>query len=178
MAGEREGKSESQGLEITLGSRELPVSNLSSMLRVLQAALREIARAEESTRERFSRNPQPTLHLSARTEAGDLILSLSFLDSLDTDPQEDLSSATFPGVPGEARRLHQERASARPVGGRCRRSQRSRRANGYRSAPGPGPPGASEAAQSQAVLRYGDHRVRRRTSGVQPLTAATAEVQG
>ncbi len=95
MAGEREGKSESQGLEITLGSRELPVSNLSSMLRVLQAALREIARAEESTRERFSRNPQPTLHLSARTEAGDLILSLSFLDSLDTDPQEDLSSATF-----------------------------------------------------------------------------------
>ena len=60
MAGERDGKADSRGLEITLDSCDLPVSGLSSMLRVVQAALREVANAGESTRERFSQKPQPT----------------------------------------------------------------------------------------------------------------------
>ncbi len=94
MAGERDWKADSQGLEITLDSWDLPVSGLSSMLRVVQAALREIAHAGESTRERFSHNPQPTLHLSARTEEGNLILRLTFLDPVEPESAQDFSATT------------------------------------------------------------------------------------
>ena len=94
MADERDRKADSQGLEIALDSHDLPVSGLSSMLRVVQAALREVANAGESTRERFSHKPQPTLHLSARTEEGSLILRLTFVDPLDPEPAEDFSATT------------------------------------------------------------------------------------
>ena len=94
MASKRDGKADSQGLEITLSSGDLPVSGLSSMLRVVQAALRAVAQADESTRERFSQKPQPTLHLSARTDKGSLILLLTFVDPLDPDSPDELSATT------------------------------------------------------------------------------------
>ncbi len=50
MAAERQEISDFQGLEIAVESSNMPVSGLSSLLRVVQAALREVARVDEATR--------------------------------------------------------------------------------------------------------------------------------
>ena len=41
-------------LELRIDCRQLPVSSLSSLLRVVQAAIREVARSNEDTRQSFS----------------------------------------------------------------------------------------------------------------------------
>ena len=61
-------------LEIVLDSGGLPVSNLSSLLRVVQAALREVARSSDDTRTITSQRPYPVLHLSTCIAQGELIL--------------------------------------------------------------------------------------------------------
>lgn len=82
-------------LEIGLDSCQLPVSYLSSLLRVVQAALREVARSADDTRQPFSQAPQPVLNLSAQVVGGDLVLRFSFADPLDSTPMPRLSERTF-----------------------------------------------------------------------------------
>ena len=105
MAAERQETSDFQGLEITVDSSNLPVSGLSSLLRVVQAALREVARGDEATREQLSERPQPTLHLSATTDEANLTLRLTFADPTDRTPLLDLSTATFRAFLSQLRRL-------------------------------------------------------------------------
>ena len=51
-------------LSIQLHSSHLPVSYVSSLLRVVQAAIREVAMSDEATRQEFDRRPQPRLLLA------------------------------------------------------------------------------------------------------------------
>jgi hypothetical protein len=83
------------GMEITLDSNGLPVSYLSSLLRVIQAALREVARNGESTRQAFSQQAQPTLLLSASTLNCRLALQFTFADPVDSSPLGDVSKRVF-----------------------------------------------------------------------------------
>ena len=82
-------------LELNLGSSELPVSNLSSMLRVVQAALRSVARGNDDTRQPFSESTQPVLKVSSRITEGNLALRFTFVDPADSSPLPQLSSVTF-----------------------------------------------------------------------------------
>ena len=82
-------------LEITLDRRNLPVSSLSSLLRVLQAALRELARRSDSTRGLFAEPPLPVLRLSAGTSDDDLVLSFVFDHPGEGGPMRELSEAVF-----------------------------------------------------------------------------------
>ncbi len=105
MAAERQETSDFQGLEITVDSCNLPVSGLSSLLRVVQAALREVARGDEATREQLSERPQPTLHLSATTDEANLTFRLTFADPTDRTPLLDLSTTTFRAFLSQLRRF-------------------------------------------------------------------------
>ena len=82
-------------LEVELDSRGLPVSYLSSLLRVLQAVVREVARTNEDTRRLFSQQPQPVLLLSAHVTGENLALRFAFADPLDSTPMPQLSARTF-----------------------------------------------------------------------------------
>ena len=82
-------------MELTLGSSELPVSNLSSMLRVVQAALREVARGHDDTRQQFSESTQPVLKVSSHITEGNLALRFTFADPTDSSPLPNLSSVAF-----------------------------------------------------------------------------------
>ena len=82
-------------MELTLGSSELPVSNLSSMLRVVQAALREVARSNDDTRQPFSESTQPILKVSSQITEGHMALRFTFADPTDSSPLAHLSSVTF-----------------------------------------------------------------------------------
>ena len=84
-----------QGLEIALGSSALPVSYLSSMLRVVQAALREVARSSEDTHKPFSQQLQPVLLVSTHVAEGNLVLRFAFADPLDSTPMSGLSAQVF-----------------------------------------------------------------------------------
>ncbi len=105
MAAERQETSNFQGLEITVDACNLPVSGLSSLLRVVQAALREVARGDEATREQLSERPQPTLHLSATTGEANLTFRLTFADPADRTPLLDLSTTTFRAFLSQLRRF-------------------------------------------------------------------------
>ena len=61
-------KNDGPMLEVALDRSRLPVSNLSSLLRVLQAALREIARSSDEGRRAFAESPYPVLVTAAATE--------------------------------------------------------------------------------------------------------------
>ena len=87
--------SSEQHLEIAFDSGYLPVSNLSSLLRVAQAAVREVARSGEGTRQAFSQQPQPVLMLSAVTTDEELRLYFVFQDPLDSGLLPELSSQVF-----------------------------------------------------------------------------------
>ena len=91
-------------LEIAI-DRDLPVSSFSSLLRVVQAALREVARSNDDTREPFSRQRQPVLVVSTATRRGDLILLFSFIDPSDSTPLSRLSARTFGTFMEELSRL-------------------------------------------------------------------------
>ena len=82
-------------LEILVGQGHLPVSYVSSLLRVLQAAVREVARSNEDTRQPFDQEPQPIFHLSAETTEDLFILRFTFSDPLDSKPLSALSKGTF-----------------------------------------------------------------------------------
>ncbi len=82
-------------LELILGTGDLPVSYLSSVLRSIQAALREVARTADATREEFQRQPQPVLMLSSLSVEDGLTLRFAFVDPLDSTPMEKFSSQAF-----------------------------------------------------------------------------------
>ncbi len=82
-------------LEIALDSANLPVSNLSSLLRVVQAAVREVARSGDETRASFAQQSPPMLQLSATVVGKELVLRLAFADPGDSSPMSRLSKLTF-----------------------------------------------------------------------------------
>ena len=82
-------------LEVALDHRRLPVSYLSSLLRVMQAAVREVARDDDATEESFVQQPQPLLHVAVGTSGEDIVLRFSFVDPFDATPLCELSSRVF-----------------------------------------------------------------------------------
>ena len=82
-------------LSISIESRRVPVSYLSSLLRVVQVALREVASTDDETLRRFSERPQPVLLLSNVTGGGDLTLRFVFVDPADSKLLLELSSRVF-----------------------------------------------------------------------------------
>ena len=92
-------------LEIAIDHDYLPVSSLSSLLRVVQAALREEARSNDDTRESFSQQRQPLLIVSTATRQGELSLRFSFTDPSDSAPLSQLSARTFGAFMDELSRL-------------------------------------------------------------------------
>ena len=88
-------KKEEKLLEITIDHERLPVSSLSSLLRVVQAALREEARSGDDTRQFFLQKKQPVLIVSIATRRGEVTLQFSFTDQSDCTPLSHLSEYTF-----------------------------------------------------------------------------------
>ena len=83
-------------LFLTVEARAIPVSYVSRTLRVLQAAVREVARGVEDAGELFESQPSPSLLLDAETTAdGKLVFSLYFADPSDDAPMRDLSTRAF-----------------------------------------------------------------------------------
>ena len=82
-------------LEIVLDSGYLSVSNFSSLLRVLQAALRVVARDVDPASDPFAQPPYPVLRLLPVTGDDGLILKLAFFDPLDSNTLDDLCKRTF-----------------------------------------------------------------------------------
>lgn len=82
-------------MEIVLDASRLPVSYLSSLLRVVQAALREVARSNDDARPIFAQRPQPTLLTSIASSEGELTLRFIFADPMSSRPLPELSSHTF-----------------------------------------------------------------------------------
>jgi len=82
-------------LSIQLHQEKTTVSYLSSLLRVLQAAIREVARGNDITRQMLDESPQPQLILSKMGVDEGLTLFLTFALPLDSTPLDELSSQTF-----------------------------------------------------------------------------------
>jgi hypothetical protein len=88
-------QSDSRPLVIELDSHGLRVSYVSSMLRVVQAAVREVARGVVEFRPLFDEPRSPHLLLSAEVAEGKLSLSVSFAEPGDSAPMPDLSALVF-----------------------------------------------------------------------------------
>ena len=82
-------------LQLTLDAVDLPVSNLSSTLRVLQATIREVARSTEETRESFAGQPQPVLQTSISVTSGEMVMEFHFADASDPTVAGELSKRAF-----------------------------------------------------------------------------------
>ena len=82
-------------LAIELEPSPISASYLSSLLRVVQAALREVALREEGARQQFDRRPRPILLLSRLATDGHLTLEFTFADPRDGKPLGHLSSQAF-----------------------------------------------------------------------------------
>ena len=95
MSGEHDTGEDRHSLSIELRQGSVSVSYLSSLLRLVQAALREVALSGDGTRERFDRQPQPILVLSRLSSQDGLTLQMTFVDPIDGTPLEELSSRTF-----------------------------------------------------------------------------------
>ena len=82
-------------LEILLHATELPVSYFSTLLRVVQAALREVARNGEGTRQAFSQQAQPILLMSMDSSAGTMALRFHFADPTNDVALDQISEQSF-----------------------------------------------------------------------------------
>ncbi len=82
-------------LEVVLDTGYLSVSNVSSLLRTLQAALRAAARASDPSHDLFAEPPYPALRVWAMPEEDRLVLRLAFFDPLEADPLESLCKMAF-----------------------------------------------------------------------------------
>jgi hypothetical protein len=82
-------------LAIELSSSRLPVSHVSSLLRVIQAALREVALSSEDTRRQFDRRPQPILLLTSASSDSTLTLLLTFAGPRESAALDEFSSQVF-----------------------------------------------------------------------------------
>ncbi len=95
MSTEDASRASSGPLVIELASRGLSVSQLSRLLRVLQTAVREVARGAEEFQPLFEQRPSPLLLMSADVADARLRLSISFAESGDSAPMPDLSARAF-----------------------------------------------------------------------------------
>ncbi len=82
-------------LTVTLDFSVLSVSYLSSLLRILQASLREVARSIDDVRGRFDELPQPVLVVCQLDGGDDLTLQLVFTDADSGGPLTELSATVF-----------------------------------------------------------------------------------
>ena len=83
-------------LLLIVESRALPVSYVSRTLRVIQAAVREVAKGVEDGGEMFERQPQPSLLLDVSLpNESEIEFSLYFADPADDTPMPDLSTRAF-----------------------------------------------------------------------------------
>ncbi len=82
-------------LSIEIAEGSVSVSYMSSLLRVVQAALREVALNTEGAREHFESRPQPLLAMPALAGGDSIMVSFVFVDPQDGSPMETLSAATF-----------------------------------------------------------------------------------
>ena len=82
-------------LVVQLAQSHVSVSYLSSLLRVIQVGLREVARNNTSTRIQFDRQPQPMLLISINTGKDSLKLSFNFSDSSEELQVTEFSSQIF-----------------------------------------------------------------------------------
>ena len=82
-------------LSIEIAQATVSVSYLSSMLRVLQAALREVALDTDGARGHFESRPQPLLAMPALAGGDSIAMSFVFVDPQDGSPMDELSAATF-----------------------------------------------------------------------------------
>ncbi len=88
-------KTDTQTLTLTLHDPPFKVSNLSSLFRSLQAAVRETAAAGEPVENLFSNQQGPFLVSEVSTDSdGKLVLSMWFADR-DNAPLEERSEETF-----------------------------------------------------------------------------------
>ncbi len=93
-AGENSSES-GKSLEIFLHATELPVSYVSTLLRVIQAALREVARSGEGTRQAFSQQAQPILLMSMNSCAETISLRFHFADPTSDVALDQISEQSF-----------------------------------------------------------------------------------
>ena len=97
-------KSSTQKLTLTLHDPPFKVSNLSSLFRSLQAAVRETAAAGEPVENLFSNQQGPFLVSEISTESkGELVLSMWFADR-DNLPLDERSEETFTRAVAELER--------------------------------------------------------------------------
>ena len=82
-------------LSIEIAGGAVSVSYMSSLLRVVQAALREVALDTGGAREHFEGRPQPLLAMPALAGGDSIAMSFAFVDPQDGSPMEGLSAATF-----------------------------------------------------------------------------------
>lgn len=82
-------------LSIEIAQASVSVSYMSSLLRVVQAALREVALDTDGAREHFEGRPQPLLAMPAPAGGDSIAMSFVFVDPQDSSPLEKLSAATF-----------------------------------------------------------------------------------
>ena len=91
-------------LTLTLHAPPFKVSNLSSLFRSLQAAVRETAAAGEPVESLFSNQQGPFLVSEVSADpSGELVLSIWFVDR-DNSPLEERSADTFGRAIGELER--------------------------------------------------------------------------
>ncbi|MCE2458054.1 MAG: hypothetical protein J4G14_09605 [Dehalococcoidia bacterium] len=95
MASERVATSEYR-LLLVVESRALPVSYVSRTLRVIQAAVREVAKGVEEGGAMFEGQPQPSLLLDITIpNETEIEFSLYFADPADDTPMPELSTRAF-----------------------------------------------------------------------------------
>lgn len=83
-------------LVLIVESRALPVSYVSRTLRVVQAAVREVARGVEDVGEMFDGQPQPALLMDVSIASeSEIEFSLYFADPADDTPMHELSTRAF-----------------------------------------------------------------------------------
>lgn len=95
MTDDNRSKNNGEMLELHIVTTHLSASYLSSLLRALQASLREVAHSRESTNQEFTRKPQPVLILDKIISGDDLTLYLIFSDAVNSKPLPGLSRQTF-----------------------------------------------------------------------------------
>ena len=122
MTAETQGDREGYELTIGLDPGRVPVSYLSSMLRVIQAALREVAQASEGTRARFEQRPPPILLVSKVDNGPELTFGLHFSEASDYKPMERLSAQVFEAFLDELSRFVRQLPQPSLFGGAARGS--------------------------------------------------------
>ena len=86
---------ERTSLLLALASPVQQVSLLSSLLRTLQAAVRDAAQGTEQGKKLFAGQRQPILTVTAASDGGQLTLSFAFSGEAKPDELDELGRATF-----------------------------------------------------------------------------------